>query len=106
VGVSLSGPTTYAMVELDPAAQALVTDLTFDFTMPVDFVDPPPPAVPFYLYAVVLAGTETVPHGQTAAPIAGFAQVPEPIALAPLAVTTLALRRRRVERGKRGQDRF
>jgi hypothetical protein len=94
-GVSLSGPTTYALAKPDPAAQSLVTDFTFDFTMPADFVDPPPPAIPFYLYAVALAGTETVLHGQTGPPIAGFAQVPEPIALAPIALMTMALRRRR-----------
>lgn len=107
VGVSLSGPTTYAQVKPDPAAPSLVTDLTFDFAMPADFVDPPAPAIPFSLYAVDLAGTETVPHGQTAPPIAGFAHVPEPIALAPLALAILALRRRRslLERAKRGQDR-
>ena len=38
VGVSLSGQTTYAQVEFDPTARALVTGLTFDFTVKIEHI--------------------------------------------------------------------
>jgi hypothetical protein len=100
-GVSVSGPTTYAGVKTDPTQRALVTDLTFDFTMPADYVSGP--GIPYYLYMFDLVGSVTVPHGQTGGPwIAGFAQVPEPagLALAGVLGGGLAMRRRERERGR------
>lgn len=94
VGVSAAAPTTYAGIKADPTRAALVTDLTFDFTTPPDYVTGP--GTPYYLYSVDLVATQTVPHGQTTGPwIVGFAQVPEPGGLATLCIGALALRRRR-----------
>ena len=93
VGVTIVGPTTYSAVKVQPAQTALVSDLTFDFTLPADFSSSP--GGPFDLVDVALAATETVPHGQTGPQIIGFAQVPEPGALAGLLMTLPLISRRR-----------
>jgi hypothetical protein len=95
-GVSISGPSTYADVKPDPTLRALVTDLTFDFTMPASYTGGT--GGPFNILAVDMAGTETVPHGQSGPSIAGFAQVPEPATLGSVGVGGLLMRRRRAGR--------
>lgn len=96
VGVTIAGSTTYSAVKVQPAQTALVTDLTFDFTPPANFSSSP--GGPFDLVSVALAGTESIPHGQTASEIAGFAQVPEPAVPVALLMALPLINRRRKQR--------
>jgi hypothetical protein len=97
VGESLaSDATTYAQAKVDPSQRALVTDVVLDFTLPANF-NPDAQGQPLQLVALQLAATELLPPGGSATQpppaIAGFV-VPEPMALAPVLLAGLMLRRR------------
>jgi hypothetical protein len=72
VGVSFDAPTTFAQLLTDPTQRGLVTDLTFDFTLPADFTQipgtPPLEVQSLSLLAPAPGGMRNI----------GFALVPEP----------------------------